>query len=199
MESRHPQSGFCLLERRDKSAFAEVSFEIKTACKVVHYALQLFIDLGHGIGPNTGPLGFAERIDTADQESVPLIAFKPNCNFHALPKQKVFISGVATDPISCVQMPKNKSLVYFDLTDNIAKSENVSLFISEGLSSQVSDFILTKLSDYTELYHRRIRKASDAPLTLYFQWSESAKKRVSFTGNALSGQLSTSAEWNANR
>ena len=65
-------------------------------------------------------------------------------------------------------MPENKSVVYVDLTGNIAKSEHVSLSISEGLSSQVSDFILTKLSDYTELYHRRIRTASDAPLTLYF-------------------------------
>ena len=166
---------------------------------MVHYAPQPFVDLGHGIGPNTGPLGFAERIDTADQASGPLIVFKPHCNFHALPKQKVFISGVATDPESCVQMPENKSVVYVDLTDNIAKSEHVSLFISEGLSSQVNDFILTKLSDYTELYHRRIRTASDAPLTLYFQWSESAEKRVSFTGNAPSGQLLTSAEWNANR
>ena len=96
-------------------------------------------------------------------------------------------------------MPENKSVVYVDLTDNSAKSEHVSLFISEGLSSQVNDFILTKLSDYSELYNGRIRTASDAPLTLYFQWSESAEKRVSFTGNAPSGQLLTSAEWNANR
>ena len=73
--------------------------------------------------------------------------FKPHCKLHALPKQKVFISGVATDPKSFVQMPENKSVVYIDLTDNIAKSEHVPLFISEGLSSQVSDFILTKLSD----------------------------------------------------
>jgi len=96
-------------------------------------------------------------------------------------------------------MPENKSVVYVDLTDNIAKSEHVSLFISEGLSSQVNDFILTKLSDYSELYNRRIRTASDALLTLYFQWSERSEKRVSFAGNAPSGQLLTSAEWNANR
>ena len=51
----HPQIGFCFLERRDKSAFAEVSFQIKTGCEVVHYAPQPFVDLGHGIGPNTGP------------------------------------------------------------------------------------------------------------------------------------------------
>ena len=65
-------------------------------------------------------------------------------------------------------MPENNLVVYFDLTDNIVKSEHVPLFISEGLSSQVSDFILTKLSDYSELYNRRIRTASDAHLTLYF-------------------------------
>ena len=96
-------------------------------------------------------------------------------------------------------MPENESVVYFGLADNIAKSEHVSLFISEGRPSQVSDFILATLSDYTELYNRRIRKALDAPLTLYFQWSESAEKRVSFTGNAQSSQILTSAEWNANR
>ena len=87
----------------------------------MHYAPQPFVDLGHRIGPNTGPIGFAERIDTADQASGPLIVFKPHCKLHALPKQKVFISGVATDPESCVQMPENKSVVYVDLTDNIAK------------------------------------------------------------------------------
>ena len=134
----------------------------------MHYAPQPFVDLGHGIGPNTGPLGFAKRLDTADQASGPLIVFRPHFACHALPIQKVFISGVATDPESCVRMPENKSVVYFDLADNIAKSERVSLFISGGLSSQVSDFILPKLSDYTELYNRRIRTASDAPLTLYF-------------------------------
>ena len=189
--------GFFYLEQRDKSAFAEVSFQIKTGCEVVHYAPQPFVDLGHGIGPKTEPLGFAERIDTADQASGPLIVFKPHCDFHTLPKQKVFISVVATDPKSCLQMPENKSVVYFDLTDNIAKSKHVSLFISEGLSSQVNDFILIKLSDYTELYNRRIRIASDTPLTLYFQWSESAEKRVNFNRNAPSGQILTSAEWDA--
>ena len=88
---------------------------------MVHYAPQPFVDLCHGIGPNTGPLGFAERIDTADQASGPLIVFKPHCKFHALPKQKVFISGEATDPENSAQMPENKSVVYVDLTDNIAK------------------------------------------------------------------------------
>jgi hypothetical protein len=120
----------------------------------VHYAPQPFVDLGHGIGPNTGPLGFAERIDTADQASGPLIVFKPHCNFHALPKQKVFISGVATDPESCVQMPENKSVVYVDLTDNIAKSEHVSLSSakvfqakSATLSSQNSQTIPNFITD----------------------------------------------------
>jgi hypothetical protein len=139
------------------------------------------------------------RTDTADQASGSLIAFKPHFTFHALPKQKVFISGVATDPESSVQMPENRSVVYFGLADNIAQSEHVSLFISEGLSSQVSDFILTKLTDCTEMYNRRIRKALDAPLTLYFRWPESAEKRVNLAGNAPSGQILTSAEWNANR
>ena len=96
-------------------------------------------------------------------------------------------------------MPEKESVVYFGLADNIAKSEHVSLFISEGRPSQVSDFILATLSDYTELYNRRIRKALDAPSTLYFRWSESAEKRVSLAGNAQSGQILTSAEWNANR
>ena len=91
-------------------------------------------------------------------------------------------------------MPENESVVYFGLADNIAKSEHVSLFISEGRPSQVSDFILTTFSDYTELYNRRIRKALEAPLTLYLQWSENAEKRVNLAGNAPSGQILTSAE-----
>jgi len=89
---------------------------------VVHYAPQPFVDLGHRIGPDTGPLGFAKRIDTADQASGRLVVYQPQRKFHASPIQKVFISGVATAPESCVKNPENKSVLSVDLTDNIERS-----------------------------------------------------------------------------
>ena len=102
----HPLMGFSFLKRRDNSVFAEVSFQIKTWRKVVHYAPQPFVDLGHGIGLNTGPAGFAERTDTADQAPRSLIAFKPYFTFHALQNKRSLSLEWPRTPEALSKCPK---------------------------------------------------------------------------------------------
>jgi hypothetical protein len=104
--SINPQMGFSFLERRDKSAFTDLSFQIETWREMVLYAPQPFADLGHGVGLNTGPLGYAARTGTPDQTPQMLIGFNPHFTFNALPNLEVFIPEVIPSRKNAVQMLK---------------------------------------------------------------------------------------------
>jgi len=133
--------GFSFLERSDKSAFAVVSFQIKTWREVVHYAPQPFVDLGHEIGLNTGRLGFAVRTDSADQASRSLIAFKPHFTFHALQNKRSLSLEWPRTPEALSKCPK-KSLWYISAWLTISRKVNMypcsSAKVGKGKSATLS-------------------------------------------------------------
>ena len=81
---------------------------------MVLYVPQPFVDLGHGVGLNTGPLGYAAQTGTPDQTPQMLIGLNSHFTFNALPDLEVFISGVVPSNKNAVQMPENGSRVFLD-------------------------------------------------------------------------------------
>ena len=81
---------------------------------MVLYVPQPFVDLGHGIGLNTGPLGYAAQTGTPDQTPQMLIGFNQYFTFNALPNLEVFFPEVMPSRKNAVQMPENGSRVFLD-------------------------------------------------------------------------------------
>ena len=126
---------------------------------MVLYVPQPFVDLGHGVGLNTGPLGYAAQTGTPDQTPQMLIGFYPHFTFNASPSLEVFIPGVMPSRKNAVQMPKNGSVVFSGQANKVLKSKNELLFITDHIQAWASSFMLATMSDYSDLYNKRIRKA----------------------------------------
>lgn len=156
---------------------------------MVLYAPQPFVDLSHGVGLNTRPLGYAARTGSPDRSPQMLIGLNSHFTFNALPDLEVFISGVVPSNKNAVQMPENGSVVFFEQADKVMKSENVLLFITDHIQAGASGFMLATMSDYIGLYSKRIGKALTAPLALYLRWSDSATAGMKIAGNAQSGRF----------
>ena len=120
-------------------------------------APQPFVDLGHGFGLNTGPLGFTARTGTSNQTSEPLIAFNPHFTFHALANNRSLSPGWPLTPKAQYKYQKTDPFYISDWLSILIKSEHVALFTNAGIPSHASDFILAALLD------------SDSKPTAYFQ------------------------------
>jgi hypothetical protein len=151
---------------------------------MVLYAPQPFVDLSHGVGLNTGPLGYAAQTGTSDQTPQMLIGFNPHFTFNALPNLEVFIPGVMPSRKNAVQRRENGSVVFSGQAKKVLKSENVLLSITDHIQAGASGFMLATMSDYSDLYYKRIRKALTAPLALYMRWSDSATAGMIIAENA---------------
>ena len=111
------------LEHRKNFFLTDLTFQIKTWREMVLYAPQPFVDLSHGVGLNTRPLGYAARTGSPDRSPQMLIGLNSHFTFNALPDLEVFISGVVPSNKNAVQMPENGSVVFFEQADKVMKSE----------------------------------------------------------------------------
>ena len=112
-----------------------------------------------------------------------LIGFYPHFTFNASPSLEVFIPGVMPSRKNAVQMPKNGSVVFSGQANKVLKSKNELLFITDHIQAWASSFMLATMSDYSDLYNKRIRKTLTAPLALCMRWSDSATARMKTDGN----------------